>query len=1005
MKELYKKLVKKYLSLSKKRQVFYSVALFSVLLIIIIPFSVKAGIGGAIASLFGWVISVIIEVLALLVNLEINIFHKFAQFNNFLNVTAVKEGWKLMRDLCNMFFIVILLIISFATILKLESYSYKKWLGKLVIAAILINFSKTITGILIGFSQVVMLTFVSAFKDAVAGNLAQGLHLKEMMSVSLSKETKFITDNSGNSGGVAGDAADALTVFGTLFLALALILVLVVVMLIIIVVLVGRIVSLWVLVILSPVAYLLQASPFGQKYAKQWWQELGKNLISGPVLAFFLWLAFLTIQKSGEKGVADMRVGETNDEESFLPSSNEIPTFLSGISKTTYMMDYIVTIALLLAAIKLTQSMGVIGSSFAGKMQQNLGGLAKKVAYKPVEKVKQGVVDPLNAQISKLPGAGYIPGTYRNLANKAKKEEALKVRRDGYISSIDAHARKSYNKGGIHKFLNASAVEAPADLKNRLDPVGWIKSAYKDSKSGADKFGFGDNKIDKKKEEKEVIDKTVEADLKVVAEMKGFGDGYINNDSKEKALNEKEQEITGIQKELDQIQEPQKEINKIDKENEGLNSEVSDLEAENKKLHENTQKRNISIEDKQNNEVKIKENEKIIQEKKEQVEVNNGKKRVLEEQSKGSSDQVEKLSQKLTILKSEKENIEKTKVFSSLKKEDYENTLNSQRNREKNRIGELEKEGLLKKKDAKIKNDEIDNYYNVQVDNLKEFDNLETVEEKDEFAKNFQGDLNKRANYISKDSQERQQVISDYIINYAPNLSKTNLIAGKEEIEAAKEKFNSLLGASGKDQSVQARNSIKNKNAAEISEILSIMGEEANFDDLLDSLGYRSDATGFTKMIQEQLIDKGMDEQVALAIQDKVGKACGRGGDYEFIKSVKIDLDGNFKAVIDKNKGYDAQDHNEILQKHVGHVLEPQIAARNLRSNFYVANDGEFNEPAIAFLKSNSKLLKKHVNRMKYDVVEAINANKEMLILNGVDKEFLEEISKVVSDKVVSEKK
>ena len=39
---------------------------------------------------------------------------------------GVKNGWIIVRDLCNMFFILVLLMISFATILRLENYSMKK---------------------------------------------------------------------------------------------------------------------------------------------------------------------------------------------------------------------------------------------------------------------------------------------------------------------------------------------------------------------------------------------------------------------------------------------------------------------------------------------------------------------------------------------------------------------------------------------------------------------------------------------------------------------------------------------------------------------------------------------------------------------------------------------------------------------------------------------------------------------------------------------------------------
>jgi hypothetical protein len=228
--KLYKKLEEHWSNLSKKRQVFYFVTLSLLLLIIITPFSVKAGIGGVIASLFAWLISHALTFLAGAMTLELNIFAKFAQFNNFLGITAVKEGWRLVRDLCNMFFIVILLVISFATILKIESYAYKKWLGKLIMAAILINFSKTITGFLIGISQIVMLTFVSAFKDAVAGNFAQGMHLNEMMNVGVVKE---VTDGTSDILG-GGDTSDAGAVLGTLILAFFLLTTFVVIMLIMI---------------------------------------------------------------------------------------------------------------------------------------------------------------------------------------------------------------------------------------------------------------------------------------------------------------------------------------------------------------------------------------------------------------------------------------------------------------------------------------------------------------------------------------------------------------------------------------------------------------------------------------------------------------------------------------------------------------------------------------------------------------------------------------------------
>lgn len=540
--KLYNKLRKGWLNLSQKRRVFYSTLFSIIILIILAPLLVRAkgGFGNLVAQLLGSIVSTFLSWLSVVINWEINIFQFLAQFNNFLNVTAVREGWKLVRDVCNMFFIIILLVISFATILRIESYAYKKWLGKLVIAAILINFSKTITGLLIGFSQVVMLTFVSAFKDAVAGNLGAGLHLNEMMSAGAEtgKMKEFSKTLEGDD-----NALDAVSIFGALLLALILLLVFGIVLLVMIVVLVGRIISLWVLVILSPVAYLLQASPFGEKYAKQWWQELGKNLVAGPVLAFFLWLSFLTIQRSSGKVASDMRAGEIK-ESSFGLGASEAPEYITGISKTSALLDYIITIALLIAALKITQEMGVIGSSFAGKMQQNMGSWGKKATVGLASYLDRkqalgfGKVDPETGKRKFGTGIQFgklIPHALEGLKQR-KIDEETKIRKQSAASA---------QKGGllaIPRGISAGPEAAKRLLfKGAFGIPGLIKAAQ---------VSFGD-KDEYKRQMQEGEDQK--------DELKKDHDKYqelilnINSKEKEEKLSGLETDIKDLQKKKDEL--------------------------------------------------------------------------------------------------------------------------------------------------------------------------------------------------------------------------------------------------------------------------------------------------------------------------------------------------------------------------------------------------------------------------------------------------------------------
>ncbi len=141
-----------------------------------LPKFVKEGIWFLMSNLA----DVFINLFGYLAGVLINVLIGFAQFNNFVYHPTVTFGWVIVRDVSNMFFIAVLLIIAFGTILRLETYSYKRLLPHLVVFAVLINFSKTISGLLIGLSQVVMLTFVKAFAGAGGASFVVALGLGDL---------------------------------------------------------------------------------------------------------------------------------------------------------------------------------------------------------------------------------------------------------------------------------------------------------------------------------------------------------------------------------------------------------------------------------------------------------------------------------------------------------------------------------------------------------------------------------------------------------------------------------------------------------------------------------------------------------------------------------------------------------------------------------------------------------------------------------------------------------
>jgi len=157
------------------------IALAFMVVALIAPLSAHAFMDTIGQFFAGAIYEVIILPLVALLKVELWILPIIAQYNNFLTEPGVTKGWVALRDLGNMFFIVVLLIIAFSTILKIQTYGYRQLLKRFIIVAILVNFSKTIVGLLIDFSQVIMLTFVDAIKAVAAGNIMVALGLGNIM--------------------------------------------------------------------------------------------------------------------------------------------------------------------------------------------------------------------------------------------------------------------------------------------------------------------------------------------------------------------------------------------------------------------------------------------------------------------------------------------------------------------------------------------------------------------------------------------------------------------------------------------------------------------------------------------------------------------------------------------------------------------------------------------------------------------------------------------------------
>ncbi len=345
------------------RRGFFAVALLVVVgtLVTVHP-SYASGIEDFVAQAVGNVVQLLLFLVGNLLLIMIGALVWVAQYNGFVNSVPVLQGWSIVRDITNMFFIVIMLIYAFGTILGVEAYSYKKGLVNLMIMAIVVNFSRTICGLLIDASQVVMLTFVYGFKEAAGGNFADALGITKIMQMKESGDT----------------SVTALTVTISLLLGLVMTGIALMVVVIMTISLAIRIVILWLLIVLSPLAFLTRAVPgsVGKGQYAKWWKMFTSQLIFGPIMAFFLWLSLVSVAspdftKTGPDGFPSAAAAGANSEAQ-----------LGGVSQAfqdTNIEQFIIAICLLVGGLQMAKevadNMSVLGK--AGDMAKGAYGRAK----------------------------------------------------------------------------------------------------------------------------------------------------------------------------------------------------------------------------------------------------------------------------------------------------------------------------------------------------------------------------------------------------------------------------------------------------------------------------------------------------------------------------------------------------------------------------------------------------------------------------------------------------
>jgi hypothetical protein len=228
--------------------------------------------------------------------------------NGMLNLQATYDMWKFVRDIINVGFIFGLLFIAFAFIFQIHGYSDKKVILKLIIAALLVNFSFPLARVLIDFANVPMYFFLQMILgNNGSGAISSALSASQLSSILVPASMED-----------AASKATSLLILNIIFLFMFTITLGVLAIQFLI-----RMIALVILVILSPIGFAASGIPGLKSYGGKWWDNFLKYCLFGPAAAFMLVLAtnFLAAVNGGGQYEGFRQLASQNSQDTSLIAS------------------------------------------------------------------------------------------------------------------------------------------------------------------------------------------------------------------------------------------------------------------------------------------------------------------------------------------------------------------------------------------------------------------------------------------------------------------------------------------------------------------------------------------------------------------------------------------------------------------------------------------------------------------------------------------------------------
>ncbi len=421
---------------------------------------------------------------------------------------GINMAWSLSQGMANLIIVSMFMFAAIATVLRIDNYNLEKFIVKLLVVAILINFSMFFSKLAVDVSNVVARQVYLISGSSKSQNLANiniGNVIYNKLGVNkFMFDKKFVEEQVKNGKEGKGFFTIIMLSLVLTFLAGTLIYGTVV--------MATRALGLLLIIALSAAGFVAMIVPGpGKKMFEKWWLSLVKYSLFAPMFSFMLLVILIIIQKLGSgKTIAD----------SIMNSS-----YSEG-----FLMSFLL-VGLLMASIKISDSLSIAGSKFAIKYgagtamslamlpSLSLGGAAKKAALEFYGRTRLGTE---RMRLNALEKANKSAGWRTALGDLAiTKSLAKKTGLDfGGMKDLKQKPLSDYEREKFDKLKKADKVTAEEREVNKL-----LKEAFQHQQAKTQE------NTDSKTESGAITNKNISVDTEPT-------EGVAQGEDEQKALEE-----------------------------------------------------------------------------------------------------------------------------------------------------------------------------------------------------------------------------------------------------------------------------------------------------------------------------------------------------------------------------------------------------------------------------------------------------------------------------------